>query len=280
MFDKLRGKSPSRHDKKDSSDFSSNNSWPAPAPAYTASSSLAPGPTPFQTRFASLSLHMDDRVRFLRFPPDIIDQCRTTILSTWPKGIKEERPYGGSHELKLNGYPWRGTGKEAAEARRLMYSLLATLHSVGWILTLNTDISKTLADKDSLLFRHQTPAPAPCDWCSIAFSRTDRIRFIDAPVQLYQSLPGKLGDWIQAQEEYAPGVWEMKLQGYPWATGGTVVMRVRELLLTLMETLEGEGWSVYASIDQKASSGQGAETDTWHLCRPKGWVKGAPVYHH
>ena len=279
MFDKIRGKSPARHDKKDSSDFS-RNPYPAPAPAYEESSSLVPAPTPFQTRFASLSLHMDDRLRFLRFPPEIISQCRTTILRTWPKGIQEERPYGGSHEIKLNGYPWRGVGKETAEARRLIYSLLATLHSVGWILTLNTDISKTVTDKDSLLFRHQNPPPAPADWCSIAFSRKDRIRFIDAPVQLYQSLPGKLGTWVQAQKEYAPGVWEMKLQGYPWMTGGTVTMRVRELLLTLMETLEEEGWSVYASIDQKASGGDGGETDTWHLCRPKDWVRGAPVYHH
>ena len=56
-------------------------------------------------------------------------------------------------------------------------------------------------------------------------------------------------------------------------------MRVRELLIALVEMLEEEGWSVYASIDQKSSGGQGvSETDTWHCCRAKGWEKGMPVY--
>lgn len=283
MFDRIRDKSPFRHDKKDSSDLTYNNDpWPAPAPAYAASSSYAPAPPPFQTRFASLSLHMEDRLRFLRFPPQIVDQCRNTVLRAWPLGIQEERPYENSHEIKMEGYPWRGLGKESHNARRLVYALLATLHSYGWVLTLNTDISKTSWDKDTLVFRHQTPAPAPCDWCSIAFSKMDRLRFIDAPVQLYQSLPSRLGpQWIKSQEELAPGVWEMKLHGYPWAATGTETMRVRELLLVLVETLEEEGWSVYASIDQKASGGeQRSEADTWYLCRPKGWVRGAPVYHH
>lgn len=43
---------------------------------------------------------------------------------------------------------------------------------------------------------------------------------------------------------------------------GTETMLTRELLLILMETLEGEGWTVYASVDQKNGSEKHTETDT------------------
>lgn len=280
MFDKIRGKSPSGHSKHESMDSNQgDNKLAAGPPSYTsASSSSAP---PFTTRFASLSLHMDDRLRFLKFPEPVISACRSAILSNWPKGISSERPYANSHEIKLGGYPWAGYGKDAAQARRLVKGVLSTLHSWGWILTLNTDVSKTATDKDTLLFRYQSPPPARHEWCSIAFSRQSRLRFIDCPASLYATLPERIGsEWIKEQSEYAPGIWEFELHGYPWSPTGKTTMQVRELLMSLMEMLEEEGWSVYASIDQKSGAGQGtSETDTWYCCRLKGWERGMPVYH-
>ncbi|KAF2688521.1 hypothetical protein K458DRAFT_414268 [Lentithecium fluviatile CBS 122367] len=240
-------------------------------------SSSAPA---FQTRFASLSLHMTDRLRFLRFPQEVIQACQQTVALTWRRGIQAARPYGRSFELKLNGNPWRGQGDQAMEARRLMYALLGRLHSLGWVMTLSTDVSKKGMDKDALLFRFQDPPPAECDWASIAFSKTDRIRFIDLPREIRDTVAAKLGRMVQEQLTYMPGIYEIKLYGSPWYASGEETMRARDLLLTLLETLEEEGWTVYASIDQKNASGDNySETDTWHLCKPKGWIKGAPVYH-
>ncbi|KAI4908929.1 hypothetical protein J4E90_008667 [Alternaria incomplexa] len=284
MFDKLRGKSPSGHSKGDSTDSTKDNSsFAPPPPAYTAPSSSASQPAlshPVQTRFASLSLHKEDRLRFLRFPEPIISKCRATILSTRPLGINKEQLYANSHEFKLNGYPWGGYGKEGVEARRLMNGVLATLHASGWLLTLNTDISKSAMDKDTLLFRFQNPIPVHHEWCVVAFSRQNRLRFIDAPASLYESFPARVGaDCILESGLKEQGVWECKLRGNPWQPSGEETMRVRELLIVLVELLEEEGWSVYASIDQKSSGGQGvSETDTWHCCRVKGWEKGMPVY--
>ncbi|EMD59311.1 hypothetical protein COCSADRAFT_41177 [Bipolaris sorokiniana ND90Pr] len=279
MFDKIRGKSPSGHSKHDSSDIHQGSPLSIPGPPSYAASSSTPVP-PFQTRFASLSLHMEDRIRFLRFPEPVISACRSAILSNWPQGISSERPYANSHEIKLDGYPWRGFGKDAAQARRLVKGVLSTLHANGWILTLTTDVSKTAADKDTLLFRYQAPPPARHEWCSIAFSRQSRLRFIDCPPELYASLPQRIGsEWLKGQSEYAPGIWEFELHGYPWSPTGKTTMQVRELLMALVEMLEEEGWSVYASIDQKSSGGQGtSESDTWYCCRIRGWEKGMPVY--
>jgi hypothetical protein len=164
---------------KPSNNYSSNISQPPP-PTYTASTNPSSTTPIFQTRFASISLHMTDRLRFLRFPPDIIQSCHQTVHSTWKRGIQHSRPYGRSHELKLSGNPWRGGwSDQAIEARRLMYALLGTLHSLGWVMTLSTDISKKERDKDALLFRYQDPAPAECEWAAIGFLGTDRLRFID-----------------------------------------------------------------------------------------------------
>lgn len=276
MFDKIREKSPSGHSKHESAD--SNQGDTALAPTYTAASSSSV--PPFTTRFASLSLHMDDRIRFLSFPEPVISACRSAILSNWPKGISSERPYANSHEIKLRGYPWKGYGISAVDARRLIKGVFSTLHSCGWIFTLNTNIIKTETNKDTLLFRYQSPPPARHEWCSIAFSKQNRLRFIDCPASTYATLPERIGsDWIREQREYAPGVWDFELHGNPWVPGGKATMQVRELLMSLMEMLEEEGWSVYASIDQKSGTGQKtSETDTWYCFRLKGWEKGMPVY--
>ncbi|KAF2002479.1 hypothetical protein P154DRAFT_462494, partial [Amniculicola lignicola CBS 123094] len=259
-----------------------------PLPSYMAATTpfttatATSSSTPFHTQFASLSMHREDRLRFLSFPSPIVTLCRTTILNVWARGIQAEKEYGGSQEFKLYGNPWRGSGDQAIAARRLICALLSVLHEQGWVMTLSTDVSKKLWDKDTLLFRYQAPAPAPCDWLCIGFSRMDRIKFIDTPAAIYETLIQKLGpSWVQARYVYpnATGVYEIKLAGTPWMADGTETMRVRGLLLVFLEVLEGEGWTVYASVDQKNGGDKSSETDTWHCCRPKGWTRGAPVYH-
>lgn len=164
-----------------------------------------------------------------------------------------------------------------------MTQLLNTLHTHGWIMTLSTDISRKITDKDTLLFRHQVPAPSPCDWMTVAFSRRDKLRFIDAPAAIHSTFIALLGsDIIQSYGPHGlPGVFDFKLRGVPWRATGEDTMVARALLLKLLEGLEGDGWTVYASIDQKATVRDDiSETDTWHCCRLKGWVRGSPVYHN
>ena len=160
-----------------------HDSAPKAAPAQLALPTYASAAGPssaIQTRFASVSMHMEDRLRFLSFPEYVVGMCRTTVLGSWQRGIQAEREYGGSWEIKVYGHPWRGSGTEAIQARRLICALLRTLHSQGWVLTLSTDISKKNTDKDTLMFRHQIPPPVDCHWGCIAFSKLDRIKFIDS----------------------------------------------------------------------------------------------------
>lgn len=221
-----------------------------------------------------MSMHSNDDLRFLHFPPQVVDLCRNIILGVWKGGIQREGMYGNSQEFKLSGSPWSAEGSNTMGARRLIAALLGTLHDLGWVLTLNTDVSKKINDKDTLLFRYQSPAPAPCDWCSISFSRSDKIRLIDASPEVCQALSARLGqEWVSDVSQYAPGIMEIKLHGYPWSAGGKETMRVRELLLTMLGTLEEVGWIVYASIDQSMSGGQyTSSTDTVGAPKPLSFV--------
>lgn len=126
------------------------------------------------SRFASISLHKSDTLRFSRFPAELIPVYRQTIAEAWPQGIQSECPYAGSHEIKLVGTPWRG----GFEAKRLINALLKTLHALGWLLTLNTDVNN---GKDTMIFRHRAPQPGDLEyeWATVAFVSRDTIQFVD-----------------------------------------------------------------------------------------------------
>lgn len=147
-----------------------------------------------------------------------------------------------------------------------MCRVFQALHERGWLLSFATNISKRNSDKQSLLFRpQQLPPPPPCDWCCISFSRSDRLRFIDAPDDLVRSIIRRLGQDVQSHERHdEPGVYELKICGYPWSAGGSDTVVARAVALRLLAGLEAHGFSVYASIEQKAhpSDGHLTETDT------------------
>ncbi|KAF1814800.1 hypothetical protein P152DRAFT_384025, partial [Eremomyces bilateralis CBS 781.70] len=240
---------------------------------------------PFRTVFASLSLHMTDRLRFLQFPQEIITAVQNIITNVWSRGIQDTRLYHGSYEIKLRGNPCKRSGysDDAVHSRRLMNHILATLYQHGWILSLSTDISKKAMDKDTLIFRKQDPPPRPAEWFSISFSKTDRIRFIDAPQQLVSNMIALFQKETQSHASFRlPHVYELKMNGYPWMASGSDTMYARSLILKLIEGLESHGFTVYASIDQKtgtSSDNHRGETDTFHCCRQIGWQPGLPVFH-
>lgn len=56
-------------------------------------------------------------------------------------------------------------------------------------------------------------------------------------------------------------------------------MRTRLLLLKCIEVLEGQGWSLYASVDQNNGTDNSSETDSWYCVKAKDWVPGSTVFH-
>lgn len=248
---------------------------------YSTSSTAAASTPAFQSHFASISLHQTDRIRFLQFPSETLTAIRSVVASSWKFGIQEERQYAGSHEIKLKGNPWSGSSSTyAVPSHILMRNLLAYLYSIGWVIHQTVDLSKKLYDKDTIVLRKQPMPPSQSLWFSISFNRSDRLRLIGADENIivaFQDLLKGLG--LHQSEEGMTDAYEFKLVGYPWMPAREETMKMRLLILTMLETLERQGWSLYASVDQSNGNEERSETDSWHLVKEAGWVVGNPVFH-
>jgi hypothetical protein len=244
----------------------------------------APSYTPFQTSFASISLHRTDRIRLLQFPQSDIVAIRAVIKRSWIKGIQNEGTYSSSYEFKLFGNPWNGQGNEAITSRIVLREVFAYLYSVGWILHASTDVSKKEFDKDTLIFRKQQHPPPESNWISISFNETDKLRLIGAAKELIAAFGVLLKNMRLLQGEYwkdqRNNAWEFKINGRPWRAFGEETVTTRLLVLKLLETLEKQGWSLYLSVDQSNGHGnQTSETDSWFCVRDKQWIQGSAVFH-
>ncbi|CAJ2502280.1 Uu.00g096740.m01.CDS01 [Anthostomella pinea] len=233
--------------------------------------------------FASLSMHSFDRLRLLGFPSEIQQLVRQTLQAHWPRGVQEERPYGGSYEFKLKGNPWRALSEDGVTARRLITRLLEALFNVGWVLNLSADVSCKQRDIDTLIFRRQAAPPSPCDWMCMYFTSGDRIRVIDAPHDFEAALKRMLGAAVQTDKGYTyRGGYELKMRGWPWRASGEETMLARQMVLDMLSLLDEHGWSVYACVDQKEKPGGDndsiGDADTWHCRRVQGWAPGLPAY--
>ena len=268
---------------------------PSPSPIHTPYHlPKLSDPTP---SFASLSLHNSDTLRLLHFPiPDI--SFLTTILTMhWTPGIQSTRLHGPAHEFKLRGNPWSGLGDDAITSRILVRELLKGLWESGWRLCLSggSGGARRGGERDMLVFRFEGDEDADDDdgernmefrerqgemqWTILSFIRGDRIRLLGASEEthkikttiseLLRNLSWlKKGEWMV--KKWEGEAWEWKLRGWPWmaaAAGGEESMRVRGLLLGLMELLDRDGWRLYADVDL---CGDGGELSTWFCVRGRG----------
>lgn len=253
-------------------------------PSYESQAAL------FRTTFASVSLHSTDKIRFLQFSPDEIDKLRATITYFWSRGIQSEGNYGVSYEFKLRGVPWygSGTGPDAVPSQILMREIFSRLYSMGWIMTASMDISRKGYDKDTLVFRKQSVPPPAAVWTAISLKKSDKMRFLGAPPDLLAAVSEMLRSTRCLQSEMrkakTDNYHEFTLNGGPWYADGTRTMATRQLILRLVQTLEMQGWSVYACIDQNSgprnsSDASLSETDVWYCVKSLDWTPGSIILH-
>lgn len=129
--------------------FTDSEADAAAPPSFLEATSSEAGPletsVPFQTRLACVSLHMNDRIRFLNFSTEEIRSLRDNLRTVW--SIQDVRSYGGAEEFKFKDYPWLGKAKGNDQSRRLIKSMLQTLYNMGWVLQAAVDISKKIFDE-------------------------------------------------------------------------------------------------------------------------------------
>jgi len=240
------------------------------APSYTPAAS---------SPFAILVIAKSDRIRLFSFPRTIIDAVQQIIQELWPRGIQKVQEFNGSHEFKLCGRPWGSNIDEETLATRLLSRILAMLHSQRWVLDITTDISKRMDTRDALIFRHQQSLSESYNWTSINFNGSDQLLIIDAPSDLIQALTNGLSLITKSHKPHKlQDVYELRLSANQWGVlpDDTIPMQSWKFALKLTELLASHGFRVYGSIHQKASA-SAFESSTWHCCRRRGWVSGAPV---
>ncbi|PGH00220.1 hypothetical protein GX51_05917 [Blastomyces parvus] len=250
--------------------------------ARPQSQPFPPAATSFRTNFASVSLHMTDRIRFLGFPSADVTRIYEIIRGCWPKGIQSTREYGPSNEIRLLGSPWRPSSwfeDEKTAARRLVCGLLRGLYEMGWVLKASVDVLKKEGNKDTLLFRLQQPPPPQSNWLCISFNKSDLLQLIDFPKPLCEAMVKALGDKVQRTQSLESS-FEIKFHGYPWKASGTETVETRLILLKMLDCLEQFGFTLYASFNQDTNqSEQKTEADTWFCHQQTNWAPGAPIYH-
>lgn len=234
-----------------------------PPPSYDASAC---------TVFGSLCLPENGRIRLLQLSYTAIDAVRETIERVWRPGIQAEKAYNIAHEFKL-----RYTGRFSCCPPRgvvpsilLIKEILATLYSLGWILTTNPTITRTVAGRDTLLLRQQSIPPPEAYWVAISFKARNKIRFLGTSADLISAFCGLftathvLQSHTVKQDNYS----EFILKGSPWNARGSDAIKSKTLILRMTEILDAKGWNVCASVDQNCVR----ESDVWYCMRPRGWT--------
>ncbi|CAF1102777.1 unnamed protein product [Rotaria sordida] len=229
---------------------------------------------------ACLTLNRTDRLRLIRFPTTIISVVRQAILSSWHRGLQNEKHYAGAYQFKLYGNPWLGQGREAVDM-----SVLSALHHHGWYLVMATDVSKKQEDKDLLIFRAGIP-PQPTSFFAVSFNERNKLRLIGAPYKVISAVQETIGtsriqyeDWIYSETAYQFKLYVTLLFlfsdphkfvtcrcGYPWTADGYETVTSRMIILDLLDCFTSLGWQLHASINMSTSY-DGCHTDTWFFRR-------------
>ncbi|KAH8674015.1 hypothetical protein BX600DRAFT_509224 [Xylariales sp. PMI_506] len=229
---------------------------------------------PANGKYACLQMSKRDRVRFVEFPKDVYCGAEKVLRESWPPGIKSEGVYGGAFEYIMKGSPWGTLGTaEIMGSRALMRSLLAFLYGRGWVLAASINPTEKIYSKDSLLFKKAAvgdaaASPPAADFLAIHLSHHRFIYLHGAGDALLNDLRAALRDigfyHSDHNQHDVPG---FMLRDGPWWCHGTKTVKVRRLLLRLLELAERHGWESYGTILQRTGSDKVRGLDTWYFIK-------------
>lgn len=262
-------------------------------PAATSSS-----PRPYassSSAYATLSFHKTDTIRLLHFPEDITSSLHSVILSSWPPGIESNGPFGEAHEYKVKGSPFGYyRSQQYVGGIRLVRDLLAFMYSHSWELVTPLLCSRRYTAKDTLIFR-QVPIGSlpPVEWLALAPSGSDKLRVIydadgvklfgvDADHDHLGSLITAIKKMLEGLDYFEKGDWshdsfEFDFKGKPWRSRGEASVKMRIMLMRLLETMEGHGWRLHTAIVQRTGTDEHRMLDTWYFVREYGRARRVDV---
>ncbi|KAK4123373.1 hypothetical protein N657DRAFT_620203 [Parathielavia appendiculata] len=251
--------------------------------------SSVPPPRSGHSSFAVLSFHKTDTIRLLAFPEVVTSAIESVILASWPPGIDSCGAFEQSYQYKLKGAPFGYfRSQQYVGGIRLVRDVLAFLHSQGWELASSVLCSRRYTAKDTLIFRraasgNQLPA---VEWMSLAPMGTDKLRVVydadrvtlgggESDQDYLGVLITEIKKMLEGLDYFQKGDWshdlfEFQLKGSPWKSRGEASVKMRVMLMRLLETVEGHGWKLYTTIVQRTGTDEDRILDTWYFVRERG----------
>ena len=207
------------------------------------------------TEFCMLTLAKNDRFRLINCN-QLLGSMEKAISSAG-FSIQKKHCYHGSNEIQVYGSPWESSGFEAISARRSISQIMRVFGESGYIPLCAINVSRSLTEKASILFR-KIPHPVNCRYACLSLTSMDRLRLLDFPGGVMVQMRDIL------RKFYPPGIknelWlsgsnlEIDFKGYPWAThiktmkvGEAYLMRA--VLGKMMAVAAQHGWNVSISAD-------------------------------
>jgi hypothetical protein len=178
-----------------------------------------------------VSLNSTDKIRVFA-PEEVIGLVRNTIIQTWCHGIQCEKRILNGWQFKLNGNPWLRSANddETYISAFIINALIQTLYNHGWVFIrsiksgqLQFDLNALYFHFDSNLLQRLKSEPNPSRFFSLALSKNDRIRLINAPNNLIAVVRTAINEaWpMGVQEEFNVNIgYEFKIKGSPWWCNG------------------------------------------------------------
>jgi hypothetical protein len=158
------------------------------------------------SRFFSLTLNQNDRIRLINAPNDLIALVRTAINEAWPKGVQEELNVIAGYEFKLKGNPWWCDGEETVFCRCLVENILRLMRQYNWSLYATCKLSAQFELKSAFFFRFDPTLLNNRPLC-ISFNEYDKIRVIDGTQNHVNAV------WNAIQSSWPEGIQEQSLYG-------------------------------------------------------------------
>ena len=208
--------------------------------------------------FCMLTLAKTDRFRLINCN-HLLEPLESAIASAG-LFIQEKLDYYGCNEIKVHGSPWHSCDNEAIAARRSISRVMEMFGQHGYTPLYAIDISPSLTDKASIVFR-KNPYPMNCKYACLSLTSVDRIRLLDFPIDvgvamrdaLYKYYPMGVRNEVQLPDSNL----ELNVQDQPWMahenmSKGGAQYHMRATLGKMMEIAAHYGWFVSISADVSA----------------------------
>ena len=129
-----------------------------------------------------LAPHSSDTIITVDAPDSCIEVLRQCILQNWSREIQREETHERLHAIKIKGYPFCASGREAVEAVNIIIHTIQQLRRAGWRLSGTFDATESIDDTSTFLFTQDDPKDITI--MAVRLSAHENLTLVNAPSEV------------------------------------------------------------------------------------------------